>query len=87
MYKNKIFLPGHSSVKWSNPGDFLKAQFVIFRCQKYVKKRVHGHEKMNLPCAFGKCPGSLHFTLLLKLRGLGQRGRFPNFTQRESSLI
>ena len=38
MSKNKIFLPCHSSVKWSNPGDFLKAQFVIFRCQKYVKK-------------------------------------------------
>ena len=36
--KNKIFLPCHSGVKWSNPGDFLKAQFVIFRCQKYVKK-------------------------------------------------
>ena len=36
--KNKIFLPCHSSVRWSNPGDFLKAQFVIFRCQKYVKK-------------------------------------------------
>ena len=27
-----------SSVKWSNPGDFLKARFVIFRCQKYIKK-------------------------------------------------
>ena len=36
--KNKIFLPCHSSVKWNGPGDFLKAQFVIFRCQKYVKK-------------------------------------------------
>ena len=29
-------------------------------------KRVHGNEKMNLPSAFGKCPGSLHFTLLHK---------------------
>ena len=38
MSKNKIFLLCHSSVKWSDPGDFLKAQFVIFRCQKYVKK-------------------------------------------------
>ena len=38
MSKNKIFLPCHSSVKWSHPGDYLKAQFVIFRCQKYVKK-------------------------------------------------
>ena len=36
--KNKIFLPCHSSVKWSQPGALLKAQFVIFRCQKYVKK-------------------------------------------------
>ena len=26
------------SAKMSDPGDFLKAQFVIFRCQKYVKK-------------------------------------------------
>ena len=36
--KNIIFLPCHSSVKWSDPGDVLKAQFVIFRCQKYVRK-------------------------------------------------
>ena len=27
-----------SSVKQSDLRDFLKAQFVIFRCQKYVKK-------------------------------------------------
>ena len=27
-----------SSVKWSDPGHFLKAQLVIFRDQKYVKK-------------------------------------------------
>ena len=27
-----------SSGKWSNPGNFLKAWFVIFNCQKYVKK-------------------------------------------------
>ena len=32
--KNEIFLPYNSSVKVSDPG----AQFVIFRCQKYVKK-------------------------------------------------
>ena len=38
MPENKIFLPCHSSVKWSSPGDFLKAQFIIFSCQKYVKK-------------------------------------------------
>ena len=36
--KNKIFLLCHSTVKWSNPEDFLTAQFVIFRCQKDVKK-------------------------------------------------
>ena len=28
----------YSSVKWSDPRIFLKAQIVIFRCQKYVKK-------------------------------------------------
>ena len=44
MSKNKIFLLCHSSVKWSNPGDFLKAQFVIFSCQKYVKK---GYREMR----------------------------------------
>ena len=25
---------------------------------------VHGNEKMSLPCDFGDCPRSLHFTLL-----------------------
>ena len=48
----------------SNPGDFLKAQFVIFRCQKYVKKTVHGNGKINLPWAFKNCPRCLYFTLL-----------------------
>ena len=28
---------------------FLKARFVIFRCQKYVKKRVHRNDKNSLP--------------------------------------
>ena len=32
---------------------------------KICKKRAHGNEKMNLPCAFKKCPGSLHFTPLV----------------------
>ena len=41
-----------SSVKQSDPKDFLKAQLVIFRCQKYVKKRVHGNESTTLPGAF-----------------------------------
>ena len=67
MSKNKIFLPCHTSVKWRDPGDFVKAQFVIFSCQKYVKKRVHGNEKINLPCAFKNCPGLLHFTLLTRI--------------------
>ena len=31
---------------------------------KICKKRIPGNEKMNLTCAFKKCPGSLHFTLL-----------------------
>ena len=38
-----------SSGKQSDPGNFLKARFVIFRCQKYVKKRVHRNDKKNLP--------------------------------------
>ena len=36
--KNAKKKPCHSSVKWSNPGNFLKAQFVIFRCRKYIRK-------------------------------------------------
>ena len=35
-------------------GTFLKAQFVIFRCQKYVKKRVHRNDKKNVPSDFKK---------------------------------
>ena len=66
--KNKIFLPCHSSVKRSDPGDFLKAQFVIFKCQKYVKKRVHGNEKMNLPCAFKVSWVAPFYTTLLLLK-------------------
>ena len=27
----------------------LKARFVILRCQKYVKKRLHRNDKKNLP--------------------------------------
>ena len=36
---------------------------------KICKKRVHGNEKINLPCAFKKCPGSLNFTLLSAIKG------------------
>ena len=28
---------------------FLKSRFVIFRCQKYVKKRLHKNDKKKLP--------------------------------------
>ena len=35
--------------KYSDLKDFLKAQYVIFRCQKYV------NEKNNLPWAFKYC--------------------------------
>ena len=31
---------------------------------KNMKKRVHGNEKIDLPCAFLECVRSLHFTLL-----------------------
>ena len=53
-----------SNVKYCDLKDFLKAQFVIFRCQKYVKKRVHGNEWTTLPWALRKCPRSLYFTPL-----------------------
>ena len=28
----------YSSIKWSDPGNLLTSQFVIFKCQKYVGK-------------------------------------------------
>ena len=49
-----------SNVKYCDLKDFLKAQFVIFRCQKYVKKRVHGNKKINLPWDF-KIVFNMHF--------------------------
>ena len=39
---------------------FLKTRFVIFRCQKYVKKRVHRNDKNNLPWDF-KIVFNMHF--------------------------
>ena len=36
------------------PSILFRPSSVIFRCQKYVKKRVHGNEKMNLPWDFKK---------------------------------
>ena len=38
IFNYDLFKVSDSFVKWSGPGNFLKAQFVIFRCQKYVKK-------------------------------------------------
>ena len=35
---NNYFYDVFSSMKQSDPENSLKAQFVIFRCQKYVKK-------------------------------------------------
>ena len=32
---------------WSDPRNFLKARFVIFRCQKYVKEG-HSNDKEEL---------------------------------------
>ena len=32
-----LFKVSDSSVKYSDPGNFLKSRFIIFRCQKYVK--------------------------------------------------
>ena len=32
---------------------------------KTCKKSVHGNDKKNLPWGSKKCPGSLHFTLLI----------------------
>ena len=49
---NNYFYDVFSSMKQSDPENSLKAQFVIFRCQKYVKK---GYMKMGgttLPWTF-----------------------------------
>ena len=43
---------------------FLKSQFVIFRCQKYVKKGYMEMTKTIYLETLKKCPGSLHFPLL-----------------------
>ena len=46
---------------------FLKARFVIFGCQKYVKKGYVEMTKKIYLKTFKKCPGSLHFPLLLQV--------------------
>ena len=38
LFKVSKMTVSDSSVKWSTPGNLLKARFIIFRCQKYVKK-------------------------------------------------
>ena len=38
IYLEPLNIAYNSNVKYSNLKDFLRAQFVIFRCQKYVKK-------------------------------------------------
>ena len=56
-----------SNVKYCDLKDFLKAQFVIFRCQKYVKKGTWKWETeftLSPPREFPGCPRSLYFTLL-----------------------
>ena len=50
------------------PSGLFKGSICNFYVSKICKNRVHGNEKMNLPCAFIKCPGSLHFTLLRHVR-------------------
>ena len=34
----RVYIKNNNSRKWSDPGNFSKSRFVIFRCQKYVKK-------------------------------------------------
>ena len=41
---NNYFYDAFGSMKQSDPENSLKAQFVIFRCQKYVKK---GYKEMG----------------------------------------
>ena len=43
---------------------FLKARFVIFRCQKYVKKGYIQMTKKNYLETLKKCPGLVYFPLL-----------------------
>ena len=48
---------------------FLKARFVIFRCQKYVKKGYIEMTKKIYLETLKKCAGPLHFTLLFPCVG------------------
>ena len=60
----QIIKKNDSSVKQSDPGNFLNSQFVIFRCQKYVKQGYIEMTKKIYLETFKKCAGSLCFTLL-----------------------
>ena len=46
-------------------GRFLRPQFVIFKCQKYVKKGYMEMIKKTYLETFKKCPGLLCFSLLV----------------------
>ena len=46
---------------------FLKSRFVIFRCQKYVKKEYMEMTKKIYLETLKKCPGLVHFPLLSNL--------------------
>ena len=61
MYHNKYL--NISSGKQSNPRNFLKARFVIFKCQKYVKKEYIEMAKKIYLEAFKECARSLCFPL------------------------
>ena len=47
IFNYSLFKVSDSGGKWSNPGNFLKARFVIFGCQKVCKKRVHRNDNKN----------------------------------------
>ena len=49
IFNYSLFKVSDSGGKWSNPGNFLKARFVIFGCQKICKKRVHRNDQKKLP--------------------------------------
>ena len=64
IFNYDLFKVSDNTGKWSDPGNFLKAQFVIFRCQKYVKKEYIEMTKKIYLETLKKCPGLLHFPLL-----------------------
>ena len=68
---NNYFYDAFSSMKQSDPENSLKAQFAIFRCQKYVKK---GYMEMGEQLYFEplkSVPGRsiLHYSHNMHTRG------------------